>query len=179
MEASRRALVQDALTRLAEGDREAFTTAFEALWPLLFRFTCRYLPKDVAEDSAQQALLNLFARADEFDSTRDAVSFAIGIAFHEMRTARRKIVRRREDEISPDLPSVAESPESAAERRELEEVLDWGLSHMTAEDRATLQAYIDGAAPDVAPATFRKRVQRAKERLRAILNLPRATTAPQ
>lgn len=174
MEASRRALVQDALTRLAEGDREAFTTLFGALWPLLFRFTGRYLPRDSAEDVAQQALLNLFARADEFDPSRDAVSFAIGIAFHEMRTARRRMVRRREDEISADFPSVAETPEAAAERRELEELLDWGLARMTAEDRTTLQSYLDGAVPPVGPATFRKRVQRAKERLRTILRLPRA-----
>jgi RNA polymerase sigma-70 factor (ECF subfamily) len=175
VEASRRALIQDALTRLGEGDREAFTTAFHALWPLLFRFTCRYLPPETAEDVAQQALLNLFSRADEFDRSRSAVSFAIGIAFHEMRSARRRIVRKREDPIPEGLASAAAGPHEVAERRELEELLDWGLAQMSPDDRATLQALLDGApAPDVAPATFRKRVQRAKERLRAILKLPRS-----
>ncbi|MEO5760810.1 MAG: sigma-70 family RNA polymerase sigma factor [Vicinamibacteria bacterium] len=174
MEASRRALVQDALTRLSDGDREAFTPLFNALWPLLLAFASRYLPRGLAEDVAQQSLLNLFARADEFDSSRDAVSFAIGIAFHEMRTARRKAWRRREDPLPEQpIPDVRASPLDEIERKETDALVEWGLARLSIEEQNTLQAFVSGSPESkLSPTAFRKRVQRAKERLRAILKVP-------
>ncbi len=159
------------LVALADGDREAFHPVFVRLWPLLRSFVGRHLPPQDAEDAAQQALVNLFSRASEFERERDAVSWALGIAAYEIRTLRRKRQRRRE-EVDEDgieaRPDGAPTPEEAVLAGELAAVLEGTLSALRPGDAATLVAFAHGERPDVAPATFRKRVERALARLRAV-----------
>ena len=80
MEASRRERLQQSLSSLARGDREAFTPVFDILWPIYRRFARQHLILADADDAAQEAQLKLFTRADEFDPSRDAAAFAIGVA---------------------------------------------------------------------------------------------------
>ena len=172
MEALQRERLQTSLSSLARGDRDAFTPVFDILWPIYRRFARRHLPEGDADDAAQDALLKLFARADEFDPSRDAAAFAIGVAFHEIRTWRRKRWRRREVEVEPAPVSGPHSPEDALASREVDEMIEWGLSRLSPQDRETLKLYArDERMASVAPPAFRKRVQRALERLRAILRL--------
>ena len=73
--------LNQAMSRLAEGDRSAFEDVYAATWPILNRFTRRTLPHSAdADDVAQEALLKLFGRASEFDVSRDALAWALGIA---------------------------------------------------------------------------------------------------
>jgi len=168
---SRRRLQQD-LTRLADGDREAFHPVFVALLPILRRFASRSLPSTEAEDAAQEALVKLFLRASEFDRERDALSWALGIAAYEVKTSRRRRERRRE--VGDDATLVtghedgAPSPETAAIAADLDSAIDAALGELAPADAATLRAFAAGEHPrDVAPATFRKRVERGLTRLRA------------
>jgi len=173
MEASRRQELQQCLTELSCGDREAFTPVFEILWPVYRRFARRWLSEADADDAAQEALLKLFVRANEFDASRDAAAFAIGVAYHETRTWRRKRWRRREDSIDggPETSSP-ENQDDALAAREADEMIEWGLARLSATDRETLLLYSRDERPaSVAATTFRKRVQRGLERLRAILRL--------
>jgi RNA polymerase sigma-70 factor, ECF subfamily len=165
---SRRRLTQD-LTRLADGDREAFSPVFVALLPLLRRFACRSLPHAEAEDAAQEALVKVFLRATEFDPSRDALSWALGIAAYEVKTTRKRRERRREsaDDVAAR-EDPAPSPEEDAIAADLDAAIDTALRGLAAGDAATLRAFAAGEPPaDVAPATFRKRVERALRRLRA------------
>jgi len=173
MEASRRQRLQESLSSLARGDREAFTPVFDLLWPIYRRFARQHLSEADADDAAQEALLKLFVRADEFDSSRDAAAFAIGVAYHEIRTWRRKHWRRREDSSESDgVGAEAPHPEDALAEREADEMIEWGLSRLSPADRETLTLYAhDERAGSVSAVTFRKRVQRALGRLRAILKL--------
>ena len=69
------------MAALADGRRAAFAPLYAALWPLLRDFCRRALSHEAdGDDAAQQALLQLFARAVDYDETRDAVAWAIGIA---------------------------------------------------------------------------------------------------
>ena len=172
MEASRRARLQECLSSLSSGDREAFTPVFDILWPIYRRFARKHLPEGDADDAAQEALLKLFVRADEFDPSRDATAFAIGVAYHEIRTWRRKRWRRREDSAAPTVLAESESPEDLIVAREADELIKWGLARLSRADRETLTLYArDERPPDTHGATFRKRIQRALERMRAILKL--------
>ena len=172
MEASRRERLQQSLSSLSRGDREAFTPVFEILWPIYRRFARQHLTEGDADDAAQEALLKLFTRADEFDSSRDAAAFAIGVAYHEIRTWRRKRWRRREDAVEPPAIMGTNAPEEALAAREVDEMIEWGLSRLSPEDRHTLTLYAhDERSPLVSAPAFRKRVQRGVERLRAILRL--------
>jgi RNA polymerase sigma-70 factor (ECF subfamily) len=160
--------LQREMTRLADGDREAFHPVFVRLWPLLNGFAARQLPSGDAEDVAQQALLKLFARASEFDPGRDALSWALGVAAWEIRTARRRRSRRREQHETPERADLAATPEQAAIADDLERAIREAMASLDPRDSGTLEAYARGERPRaVAPPTFRKRVERALGRLRA------------
>jgi RNA polymerase sigma factor (sigma-70 family) len=165
----RRAALQEELTALARGDRDAFDSLFQRLWPLLRGFARRFLPEAEADDIAQEALLRIFRRASEFDPARDALSWALGIGAWQIRTHRTKARRRREApaEEAPDLADPGPSPEDAALASQLSAALDEALGSLAPGDAATLSAYARGERPDLPAATFRKRVERALARLKA------------
>jgi len=172
VEASRRARLQECLSSLAGGDREAFTPVFDILWPIYRRFARKHLPEIDADDAAQEALLKLFVRADEFDPSRDAAAFAIGVAYHEIRTWRRKRWRRREDPAERHERIQPSGAEDALAAREADELINWGLARLSSADRETLVLFAhEERAKTASAVAFRKRVQRALERLRAILKL--------
>ena len=163
--------LQRLMERLADGDRSAFHPVFESLWPLLRRFATRHLGPCDADDAAQEALLRVFRRAAEFDPSRSALAWALGIAAYEIRTARRRRQRRRE-EAAPagsleSAPDPAASPEEAAMQADMEAMVRDALGMMRPEDSETLRLYSRGERAHVAAATFRKRVGRALARLRA------------
>jgi RNA polymerase sigma-70 factor (ECF subfamily) len=119
--AAARADLHRNLQRLADGDRSAFSSVYKALWPVLRAFVVRQLPPSDSEDVAQDALLKVFARASDFDPEREAVTWALGIAAFEVRTARKRAARRKE-ELVEHLPSGIQtaSPEEAIMDRNLE-----------------------------------------------------------
>lgn len=174
MKGPSRAQIQSWLIRLADGDRSAFDPLFRALWPLLQRFARRLLSQDAdAEDAAQQALLEVFRHAGRFDRQRDALPWIFGIVAYECKTRRRQLSRRREEPRPHDeLATLGPAAEAAAPVRLEHEALIAAarevLGTLSAQDVETLLiATGDGERPPVAGATFRKRLQRARQRLRA------------
>jgi RNA polymerase sigma-70 factor, ECF subfamily len=167
-----RGRLHDDLTRLADGDREAFHPVYVALLPLVRRFTSRALAPGDAEDAAQEAVVKVFLRASEFDPSRDALSWVLGIVAYEIKTSRRRRGRRREVEVEgpafASQPDPGASPEARAIGDDLDRAIDAALGRLNASDARTLRAFAAGERPtDVAPATFRKRVERGLVRLRA------------
>jgi RNA polymerase sigma-70 factor (ECF subfamily) len=172
VQGAQRDALQTDLERLADGDREAFHPVFVRLWPLLRGYTARHLPWEDAEDAAQEALVKVFSRAAEFDPRRDALSWVLGVAAYEIKTSRRKRQRRREadgdaTELLVGVPASGRGPEETAMALEWEGALAAALASLGPADAATLRDHAAGARPEVAAATFRKRVQRALVRLRA------------
>jgi len=168
--------LREQLARLADGDREAFHPVFLALHPILRRFAGRHLRAEEAEDAAQEALVKVFAQASRFDRERDGIAWALGIAAWEIRTVRRRRQRRREEGLEDSILQAraddAPSPEAAAIASSLDSLLDDALGSLPPHDEATLRAYALGERPPgVAPATFRKRVERGLHRLRRALGL--------
>jgi len=157
------------LAALAAGDRDAFHPVFVRLWPIVRAFASRQLPPGDAEDAAQQALIKVFGRASGYDANRDALTWVLTITAYEIKTLRRQRQRRREqvelDAVRQSAPGP--TPEQLAVDRNLELALDSVLATLPEQDAATLRAYAWGTPPDVAPATFRKRAQRALARLRS------------
>lgn len=155
------------MVRLADGDRGAFATVFEGLWPELRAFTSRaLLAHPDAEDVAQQALLKVFARISEFDTTRDGVAWAFGIAAFEIRTLRQKLARRRETAADAiDQAADGQTPKDTSIDVDLKRALREVLGALSEPDR---QALLGNSSPDVSPVAWRKRRQRALERLRGL-----------
>ncbi len=167
MDNAARAELHRNMQRLADGDRSAFSPVYKALWPVLRAFVVRQLPPSDSEDVAQDALLKVFARASDFDPEREAVTWALGIAAFEVRTARKRAARRKE-ELVEQLPSGMQtaSPEKAIMDRNLEAAALEVLGTLRPSDIETLQLVASGRSPPLARATFRKRVERALKRLR-------------
>jgi RNA polymerase sigma-70 factor (ECF subfamily) len=174
VERQQRLALQHGLRRLADGDRAAFRPVFDLAWPEVQKVAARMMRTAAdADDAAQTALCKLFERASEFDPARDALAWIVGIASYECLTLRKKAARRREAAGAHDalgaIPDDARDPEAQAIAAELEAVALSVLGTLDPRDRDTLRAAIlgDASAPAVAPATFRKRVERALVRLRA------------
>ncbi len=170
-----RAQITSLLARLADGDRSAVDAAFDALWPLVRDFCARALGNAAdAEDAAQQALVRVFEQVADYDRERDALAWVLTIAGYEVRTIRRRATRRREDAHdaeSYERSSSRESPEDLLIDRDLCAAVRDVLASLRPEDAATIAASFglsNANAPTDAPspATFRKRLQRALERLR-------------
>ena len=165
---SRHQLAAD-LARLAEGDRSAFHAVFEAAWPIVERFTASLLDDAAeAEDAAQSALLKVFARAAQYDVERDALTWILTIARFEAMTVRKRRHRRREapSDAAPERSDSSPSPEEQTIQRDLEAALRVALNELSAQDVETVLTAVTGAdRGDIAPATFRKRWQRALARL--------------
>jgi RNA polymerase sigma-70 factor (ECF subfamily) len=155
------------MARLADGDRSAFSPVYEALWPVLRKFVARQLPAVDSEDAAQEALLKVFCRASDFDPERDALTWALGIAAFEVRTVRKRVLRRKEALGEPPRPSGAgESMEDDVISRDLQSVALEVLGTMEPSDIETLLNAASGRRSSVRAATFRKRLQRALSRMR-------------
>jgi RNA polymerase sigma-70 factor (ECF subfamily) len=165
-----RSALQEELTALARGERAAFDPLFRRLWPLLRGFARRFLSAEEADDAAQEALIRIFRRASEFDPDRDALAWVLGVAAWQVRTQRTKARRRREEAAAelPERETSAASPEEQAAAAELSAALERALAGLSPDDAATLLAYARGERPDLPGATFRKRVERALGRLRAL-----------
>jgi len=158
------------MVRLAEGHRAAFDAVFAGLWPELLAFVRRAMPGQAdAEDLAQQTLLKIFFRISEFDTSRDGVAWAFGIAIYEVRTLRRRRQRRKEIDVDPAVATAdgSPSPEMQVIETDLRRALTEALGVLTETDRAVLLPMQD-VVVGVSPAAWRKRRQRALERLRAV-----------
>jgi len=168
LEAAQRAAVQTAMIALSQGDRAAFRPVFSALWPLLCRFSLHALGEAaLAEDAAQTALTKLFLHASEFDPGRDAIAWALGFASFEVLSLRKRKWRRERFDLAflAAQPDGGGTPEDLAIERDLRAAADEALRQ---QDIETLEAVLEGRRPQGprSGATFRKRVQRAIERVR-------------
>ncbi|MFM2161050.1 MAG: hypothetical protein RLZZ383_562 [Pseudomonadota bacterium] len=175
MRAADRHALNGWLSRLADGDRDAFTPFYTATWPLVRALTGRMLRDEaLADDAAQAAMVDVFANVGAFDPGRDALAWTLGIATWRCRTVLRTLQRRREDAFDDARALLtADSPEALASAAEERQALRDVLALLAPDDAATLLASVQPHLrdPDLAPATFRKRVQRAMARLRAAWRL--------
>jgi len=153
----------------ADGDRSAVDPLFAALWPPVLGYATRFLgDAAAAEDCAQDALVKLFGQLERYDRSRDALTWALTLATWQCRTARRKKLRRAETALDG---AGAETVDGAtiAEERELVRAAVATLSSLAPRDVEILVAALtddDAVRSTLAPATFRKRLERALGRLR-------------
>jgi RNA polymerase sigma-70 factor (ECF subfamily) len=162
--------LREELALAADGDRRAVERAFTRLHPFVLAFCTRALRDPVAaEDATQEALVRLFAHVGAYDAGRAPAPWVLAFASNACRTARKRALRRRESAVVPDLVCYA-SPEAALLEGELRAAVQAMLAALPALDAETLTVAMGDDKP-VGP-TFRKRLQRALQRVRAVWRRP-------
>lgn len=167
----RRQKINEAIRQLADGNRSAMPALVTELWPVLVAFAQRGLQHAPdAEDVAQEVLLKICSRISEFDAERDGLSWAFGIAAFEMMTQRKRRARRQEASSADALVETSDGSASAEQQlieAELLLALEEAMGQLTAADLDVL-GLGGSVAGAPASAAFRKRRQRALERLRIV-----------
>jgi RNA polymerase sigma-70 factor, ECF subfamily len=171
MNPERRTAIQQAILRLADGDRTAMPGLVEHLWPVLLSYAERGLrDPQGAEDVAQEVLFRISSRISELDRTRDPLAWAFGIATFEIMTQRKRHQRRRETLLGgavPEREASAQSAEEAAIHAEVQASLTEAIGQLSPDDIAHL-GLSEPAKTSTATPAMRKRRQRALDRLRTI-----------
>jgi RNA polymerase sigma factor (sigma-70 family) len=156
------------MTAAAEGDRTAIDPLFHALWPIVLGYATRFLGDvALAEDCTQESLVRLFGQLERYDRGRDALTWALTHATWQCRTSRRRVQRRNECDELDD--ARAFDGAAVAEERELVRAALATLATLSPHDRDIIVAAVtddDELRCALAPATFRKRLERALGRLR-------------
>lgn len=165
------------MARLADGERAAFDPLFAALYPRALGVARMRLAPSDAADAAQQALVRVFARANEFTPGRAVLPWFYAIIANEVHGLRRKQLRAAGRDADPEAAvSLAADgdPETMLVREELRASVRAAMTQMDDASVEALRVVLGEAPhPDVAAPTFRKRVSRAYARLRVILGGPR------
>ncbi|NVB82380.1 MAG: sigma-70 family RNA polymerase sigma factor [Kofleriaceae bacterium] len=164
-----RAAIQHLMSAAADGDRASVEPLFAALWPIVVGYAAKFLgDASLAEDCAQDALVKLFGQLDRFERDRDALTWALTHATWQCRTARRRRERRGETVLEAAPEEARDERDAAIDRELVHAALDT-LETLPARDREILYATLtddDELRRALAPATFRKRLERALGRLR-------------
>ena len=155
------------MARLADGDRSAFDEVFSRLQRPIQQLCLGMLGNEAdAADAAQEALQKILERASDYDPSRRALPWALALAGWECRTLARRRQRRREVPEADAGERAGEDPEGAHATRQLVEAAVSALGTLSEQDRETLTATFWDEAASVTGATFRKRRERALQRLR-------------
>ncbi len=177
------------LARLKGGDEAAFGAIYEAFRPRLFSFLVRLSRRrDVAEDLLEETWLRLVKRAGELadDTCLGAWLFTVARNLFASWCRHRAVDADRLSELTPcwPAPRPGETPFESAARNEPERRLETGLARLTLRDREVLLLVaVEGLTPSdaaealgIAPEALRKRLQRARERLLAEMDVPEEAT---
>jgi len=159
--------INAAMKSLSEGDRSAFDKAYSLLWPLVLNVTKRLIGNTVdAEDVAQETLVKVFAQAQKYDHTKDAVAWVLVIARFEFMTLKKSRLRKKEnsgdgmEEIKSNDPSADEHIEA----RQIETAIQSIVADLPAQDQETLRRYLE--SNETKSPLLRKRFERALKRIR-------------
>jgi RNA polymerase sigma factor (sigma-70 family) len=183
------AALDRAMDALADGDRSVFDALFRALYPRAFALARKRLKDEsLAADAAQETMTKMFARAVEFHRGAHVLPWFYAICANEVRaiarrrgavvagvdsTTREEATRKeatRDDASDASSASNASNAEDEMLRRELARALDLAIASLDEDGAEAIAAMLgDAARPDVADATFRKRLSRAYAKVRHFL----------
>lgn len=169
--------LDELFARLAGGDRACIGKAFSTVYPIVHEFCSRLLGNSSdADDATQQALERVFERIATYDVSRHALPWVLGIAAWEIRTVRRRHFRQRKRAAQVEIGELeagAANPESDAMSKEVLSAIESLVDRLPALDRDVLRDVMHQELALVLEfkndSTFRKRKERALDRLRSLL----------
>jgi RNA polymerase sigma-70 factor, ECF subfamily len=177
---------RELVARLKRADAGAFDAIYASYRPRLYSFLVRLTRRpDVAEDLLEETWLRLVASASRLsdDTSLAAWLFTVARNLYTSWCRHRAVDEARiaEPPASWPVPSPGESPFESAARSETEGRLERALARLGDREReALLLVAVESLSPSeaaavvgVAPEALRKRLQRARERLAASMEVER------
>jgi RNA polymerase sigma factor (sigma-70 family) len=184
------ALPEQLAARAAEGDRAALTALIERIQDDVYRLSLRMLwhPED-AEDATQEILFKLVTRVATFRGESSFRTWALRVATNHLLNVRRSRVEEQgltfesfAVDLADGLADPPAAPGDSPEQRLLEEEVKIGCTQamLLCLDRDERIAYIlgdvfelqsedAGQVLGIEPAAFRKRLSRARGRVREFM----------
>jgi RNA polymerase sigma-70 factor (ECF subfamily) len=163
------------LVKVAQGDRAAFASLYDAVSGRLYAVVLRILPRaELAEDALQEAFVRIWQRASSYDKTvASPMAWMATIARNQAIDLRRRSVERiaaASDEIDGMIPDPGLSPEAVAEQSGDWQRLIECMSNLPPDRRdMVLLAYRNGFSREELATRFRKPVTTVKTLLRRSL----------
>lgn len=147
------------------------------LHPIIKRFCDKHLGCGPdAEDATQLALEQIFERVETYDATRSALPWVFTIAYWEVKTVRRRAERRDQRAASRGLDELIDpqqDPELTAMSRQFLAAVNELIDTLPVIDRQTLREALmrelEAESTSRTDATFRKRKERALQKIRTLL----------
>lgn len=177
------------VSRAREGDRAALESVVRTIEPLVSRLALRFFGCPAyAQDATQEALVRIVVKLDSFDTQSAFSTWAYRVAVNKFLSLARSPAEHQAmsfDEFDDDLAQTLEPAESSTADTEMamavaELRIGCTLAMLLCLDRDARLAFLLGAiveldhqvAADVldcAPATYRKRLARAREAITGLM----------
>ncbi len=180
---------EDSLVELAQaGDADALDELLRLIRDRIYRLALRMVTRrDDAEDATQEILVKVMTRLSTFDRQARFTTWAHRVAINHLLDRKKSAVEQMEltyDVYGADLRAGLSSTQSQSPDAELlaaEVRLGCTQALLTCLDREHRVAYVLGEVfevsstegayiCDVPPATYRKRLSRARDRVRSFLD---------
>ncbi len=161
--------LDELMSRLAGGDRDAFDPLFRALWPRALAAAGRRLEPHAAADAAQSAMLRVFARAAEFRAGAPVLPWFYAVLANEVRAVARGNRSFADLECARSVTD-GKDPGALSVERELRDALARAIDSLDAASAEAIAALLgDEQRPNIGDAAYRKRLSRAYAKLRVLL----------
>jgi len=130
------------LTRVANGDHEAFRQIFDLYSPRVYRFALKYLKSsDQAEEIVQEVFVRLWKNSKMLPDVKnlDHYLFVLSrnLAFDQLR--RQEIQARHAEELQTDIDDSANVTEEAILLDETRRILDEGIAKLPPQQQRVYQ----------------------------------------
>lgn len=172
---------RELVARAARGDRQALRRLYDLYSPAAMAIAFRMMKnRPVAEEIVQDAFVEVWRRAREYDASRGTVSAWVATiartrALDRLRAEGRLSAAKEKAAAEPEAPSVA--PLELAVERQQRERVNAALQTLPAEQRTAIElAYFDGLTQrEIAEklgqplGTVKTRVRLAMEKLAVVL----------
>jgi RNA polymerase sigma-70 factor (ECF subfamily) len=172
------------MQRVADGDFDAFERLYERFAPvLMYFFCCQGINLTVAEDLTQRVFASLLEQRSDFRAESSFETYLFSIAWRmlsrEIRESHRspkKGLKGRSEPIK-DSPDDLSQPELELYLKELTAAIEEAKGKLTERQRQVLDAAnaldidLSGASNKIGYShdAFKKRLERARKRLRELL----------
>jgi RNA polymerase sigma factor (sigma-70 family) len=178
------------VTAAAAGSRDALERVVRAIQPMVHRLALRFFGCPAhADDAMQEALVQVVTRLDRFDGRSAFTTWVYRVATNKFLSMARSPAERAaltfehfDDDLVPAVEPASTNPPADLDRlMTLAEIrIGCTLAMLLCLDRDARMAYILGAIAEldhevaaeileIPPATYRKRLQRAREALTGLM----------